>query len=117
MNSLFNFKKWLTGWDLAIESLDDQEEQVKIMTIINEANLLIENHCNEWEERCLENDLKNGTNTYSKLIESDKHKEFKRVSRNLLAVKFQVKNIFEIKHRRTKQNFDLRAELAELKRN
>lgn len=117
MNTLSNFKRWLTGWDLTIESLDDKEEQQRIINVINEANLLIENHCSEWEEKCLDADLKNGTNTYSKLIETEKHKEFKRVSRNLLAIKFQVKNIFEIKHRRTKQNFDLRAELAELKKN
>lgn len=117
VNCRSNFLSWLNGWDLSIESLDDRESQVEVINVIEEANLLLENHCNEWEEKCLENDLKNGTNSYIKLIESEKHKNFKRVAKNLLHLRYKISDVFEIKNRRTKEIFNLKSEIAKSKIN
>lgn len=117
MNCRSNFLSWVNGWDLSIESLDDRESQVEVIKIIEEANLILEGHCNEWAEKCLQNDLEKGTDSYSTLIDSEKYKDFKRVANNLLYLRYKISDVFEIKNRRTKEIFILKSEVAKSKIN
>lgn len=115
MDSLSKFKNYLKGWDYNIESLDDVDTKNKMIAILDQSLSVINLHLSEHEMKCLENDKKNNTNSFINLTESKKYKEFKRNADNLLWMRYTINNLFEIKHRRTKQNLDLRAELAELK--
>lgn len=114
-DSLKNFIEFLNGWDLEIESIDDYEEKEKIDLLLKDASDTILGHLLEWEEKCLENDTKKGTNTYEELTNSEKYNKFQRVQKNLLWLSYRIKDIYEIKHRRTKQNLELRSQIAELK--
>lgn len=113
MNSLSNFKQFIEGWDLHIESLDDFDEAVKMQNVIQETINFLLAQTVEWEEKSLEKDP-TGEGLLN-LHENTKYKDFNRIANNLMWLKSRVKDLFEIKHRRTKENFDLRAQIAEVK--
>lgn len=106
-----NFKNWLDGWDLKIESIDDFEEKEKMISIIEEASNFLSLQTAEWSAKSIEKDP-TGEGLLS-LFENPKYKDFNRISGNLLWVKNRINDLFEIKHRRTKQNFELRSKLTE----
>lgn len=114
MNSLSKLKEYLQTWDLSIESLDDFEQQQKFENILDGAVAFLNEQTTEWESQAIEKD-ESGEGLV-KLFEHPKYKEFKKQSDNLLWLRYRIKDLFEIKHRRTKQNFELRARIAELKR-
>lgn len=113
MNSLSNFKQYLEGWDLSIESLDDFEEQQKIERLLDQTIAFLNQQTSDWEAQSIEKDPTG--EGLVKLFEHPKYKAFRIHSDNLLWLRYRIKDLFEIKHRRTKQNFELKAEIAELK--
>lgn len=113
MSSLSNFKQYLDGWDLSIESLDDFEQVQKFEAILDQAIAFLNEQTIEWEAKSIEKDPRG--EDLVKLFEHPKYKSFKHQSDNLLWLRYRIKDLFELKHRRTKQVFDLKAELAELK--
>ena len=113
--TLDNFKKWLHGWDLSVESVDDFDNRAKIKAILNNSIYVLEKQVSDWELAMIEKDQQDGGNRYLKLTENEKYKSFKKASEGLLFVRFAIDNIFELKNRRTSDVFKLRGELAELK--
>lgn len=113
MNSLSNFKQYLESWDLSIESLDDHEEREKFEKILNQTIAFLNQQMTEWETKSIEKDPSG--EELLKLFKHPKYKGFKMHSDNLIWLRYRVKDLFEIKNRRTRQNFELKAELAELK--
>lgn len=103
-----NFLRYLHGWDLSIESLDDKEEQEKIATILIEAVNFLNMQLVEWEEKTPKEKI-------LELFENPKYKNFKRISNNLYCVKTLIERVYENKNRRTMDNVELRAKLAEIK--
>lgn len=81
--------------------------------VIEETISFLTQQISEWENVSIAKDP-SGENLL-KLFENKKYKDFQRISGNLLWLKYRVDDLFEIKNRRTKQNYDLRAEIAESK--
>lgn len=115
--SIENFKKWLYGWDLSIESIDDFDNRAKIKAILNNSIYVIEKQLSDWELSMIEKDQEDGGDRYLKLTENEKYKSFKKASEGLLFVRFAIDNIFELKNRRTSEVFKLKSEIAEIKNN
>lgn len=103
-----NFLKYIHGWDLSIESLDDKEEQEKIKNILLDAVNFLNMQLVEWEEKTPKEKI-------LELFENPKYKRFKRTSDNLYYVKTLIERIYENKNRRTRENIELRSKLAEIK--
>lgn len=111
-----DFLIWMRGgFDFPIESFDDRNNEESIKKIIHEASNVIGVYLAEIEQKCIAKDLENKTNTYSDFTQSVNYQKLKRVGENLMGVGYLIQNIFELKHRRTKENFELRAEIVRLK--
>lgn len=113
--SIENFKKWLYGWDLSIESMDDDDNREKMKIILNNAIYLIEKQLSDWELAMIEQDQKDDGTRYLDLKNNPKYNDFKKASDGLTYVMYTLQNVYELKNRRTSEVFKLRGELAELK--
>lgn len=105
---LSNFKQWLEGWDLSIESIDDKEELEKMEKVLEQSIFFLQKQINDWEEIAMEK----SNEKLLELFDNPKYKDFQKHANNLTWLRYRIKDLFEIKNRRTKQNFELKSELA-----
>ena len=121
-----NFNDWLKSWDFKINSADNRDNlQIATegcKTIINLSSKI----CNDIERKYIKSALNgklkgsDGYNeAYVKAIEKaeglETHKELQKIRALSLSLLYYIENLNELKNRRTKENFKLRAEIAELK--
>ena len=123
-----NFIEWLKSWDLKINSADNRDNLQKATegckAIINLSSKI----CNDIERKYIKSALNGkleGSNEYNeayvKAIEKaeslETHKELQKINNLAFSLMYYIENLNELKNIRTKENFKLRAEIAELKSN
>lgn len=121
-----NFNDWLKNWDFKINSADNRDNLQKATegckAIINLSSKI----CNDIERKYIKSTLNGkleGSNEYNeayvKAIEKaeslETHKELKKINSLAFSLMYYIENLNELKNIRTKENFKLRAEIAELK--
>ena len=121
-----NFNDWLKSWDLRINSADNRDNLQKATegckTIINLSSKI----CNDIERKYIKSALNGklqGSNEYNesyvKALEKaeglESHKELQKIRNLSLYLIYYIENLNDLKNIRTKENFKLRAEIAELK--
>ena len=121
-----NFIEWLKSWDLKINSADNRDNLQKATegckAIINLSSKI----CNDIERKYIKSALNGkleGSNEYNeayvKAIEKaeslETHKELQKINNLAFSLMYYIENLNELKNIRTKENFKLRAEIAELK--
>ena len=121
-----NFIEWLKSWDLKINSDDNRDNLQKATegckAIINLSSKI----CNDIERKYIKSALNGklkGSNEYNeayvKAIEKaeslETHKELQKINNLAFSLMYYIENLNELKNIRTKENFKLRAEIAELK--
>ena len=121
-----NFNDWLKNWDLKINSADNRDNLQKATegckAIINLSSKI----CNDIERKYIKSALNGkleGSNDYNeayvKAIEKaeslETHKELKKINSLAFSLMYYIENLNELKNIRTKENFKLRSEIAELK--
>ena len=121
-----NFNDWLKSWDFKINSADNRDNLEKATggckAIINLSSKI----CNDIERKYIKSALNGrleGSNEYSeayvKAVEKaeslETHKELQKINNLAFSLLYYLENLNELKNIRTKENFKLRAEIAELK--
>ena len=121
-----NFNEWLKSWDFKINSVDNRDN---LEIAVNQCKSIINlssKICNDIERKYIKSAL-NGklersseyNEAYVKAIEKaeslETHKELQKINKLAFSLMHYIENINELKNRRTKENFKLRAEIAELK--
>ena len=121
-----NFNEWLKDWDLKINSVDNRDN---LEIAINQCKSILNlssKICNDIERKYIKsavNGKLEGSNDYNeayvKAIEKaeslETHKELKKINNLAFSLMYYIENLNELKNIRTKENFKLRAEIAELK--
>lgn len=121
-----NFNEWVKSWDFKINSVDNRDNfEIAVNQckgIINLSSKI----CNDIERKYIKSAL-NGklegsseyNEAYVKAIEKaesiETHKELKKINNLAFYLMYYIENLNELKNIRTKENFKLRAEIAELK--
>ena len=121
-----NFNDWLKSWDFKINSADNRDNLQTATegckAIINLSSKI----CNDIERKYIKSALNGklrGSNEYNeayvKAIEKaeglETHKELQKISNLSFSLLYYIENLNNLKNIRTKENFKLRAEIAELK--
>ena len=121
-----NFNEWLKSWDFNINSVDNRDN---LEIAVNQCKSIINlssKICNDIERKYIKSAL-NGklewsseyNEAYVKAIEKaeslETHKELQKINKLAFSLMYYIENLNELKNRRTKENFKLRAEIAELK--
>ena len=121
-----NFNEWLKSWDLKINSVDNRDN---LEIAINQCKSILNlssKICNDIERKYIKsvvNGKLEGSNDYNeayvKAIEKaeslEAHKELQKINKLAFSLMYYIENLNELKNIRTKENFKLRAEIAELK--
>ena len=121
-----NFNEWVKSWDFKINSVDNRDNLEiavnRCKGIINLSSKI----CNDIERKYIKSAL-NGKSegsseyneAYVKAIEKaesiETHKELQKINNLAFSLMYYIENLNELKNIRTKENFKLRAEIAELK--
>ena len=121
-----NFNEWVKSWDFKINSVDNRDNfEIAVNQckgIINLSSKI----CNDIERKYIKSAL-NGklegsseyNEAYVKAIEKaesiETHKELQKINNLAFYLMYYIENLNELKNIRTKENFKLRAEIAELK--
>lgn len=121
-----NFNEWLKSWDFKINSVDNRDSLEIAVNQCKGILNLSSKICNDIERKYIKSAL-NGklkgsseyNEAYIKAIEKaeslETHKELKKINNLAFSLMYYIENINELKNIRTKENFKLRAEIAELK--
>ena len=121
-----NFNEWLKSWDFKINSVDNRDN---LEIAINQCKSILNlssKICNDIERKYIKSALNGkleGSNDYNeayvKAIEKaetlEAHKELQKINKLAFYLMYYIENLNELKNIRTKENFKLRAEIAELK--
>ena len=121
-----NFNDWLKNWDFKINSVDNRDN---FEIAINQCKAILNlssKICNDIERKYIKSALNGkfeGSNEYNeayvKAIEKaeslETHKELQKINNLAFSLMYYIENLNELKNIRTKENFKLRAEIAELK--
>lgn len=121
-----NFNEWLKSWDFKINSVDNRDNFEIAVNQCKGILNLSSKICNDIERKYIKSALNGklkGSNEYNeayiKAIEKaeslETHKELKKINNLAFSLMYYIENINELKNIRTKENFKLRAEIAELK--
>lgn len=121
-----NFIEWVKSWDFKINSVDNRDN---LEIAINQCKAILNlssKICNDIERKYIKSAL-NGklqgsyeyNEAYVKAIEKaeslETHKELQKINKLAFSLMYYIENLNELKNIRTKENFKLRAEIAELK--
>ena len=121
-----NFNEWLKNWDFKMNSVDNRDN---LEIAINQCKAILNlssKICNDIERKYIKSALNGkleGSNEYNeayvKAIEKaeslETHKELQKINNLAFSLMYYIENLNELKNIRTKENFKLRAEIAELK--
>ncbi|WNI34674.1 hypothetical protein [Chryseobacterium sp. SG20098] len=121
-----HFKQWLVKWDRDIVTQDDIETQQIVIEKIMKAFKCIEDLLHKSDQKAMSIASKNlvpGSNEALEkevlaMFENQKkswYKNLKNTSYDLTYIKSILENIYEIKNRRSRECFQLRAENAKLR--
>ena len=121
-----NFNEWLKDWDLKINSVDNRDNLEIAVNQCKGILNLSSKICNDIERKYIKSALNGkleGSNDYNeayvKAIEKaetlEAHKELKKINNLAFSLMYYIENLNELKNRRTKENFKLRAEISKLK--
>ncbi len=121
-----NFNEWLKSWDFKINSVDNRDNLEIAVNQCKGILNLSSKICNDIERKYIKSALNGkleGSNDYNeayvKAIEKaeslETHKELKKINNLAFSLMYYIENLNELKNIRTKENFKLRAEIAELK--
>lgn len=101
---------FLKQWDYSIETMDDETNREYMISVVNNLGLKLSDLNNSWTIKCV-----NYADKLEKLLKNDKYKENESLYSHSIKVIYMIKNLYELKNRRTDEVFKLRAENAELK--
>ncbi|MEE6129139.1 hypothetical protein V2E39_17190 [Chryseobacterium arthrosphaerae] len=126
MTMISHFKGWLSKWDQNIVTQDDLETQEIMINKLMNAFLCIENLLHKSDQKVMtraRGDLLPGSNEANEkevmaMFENQKkswYKGLKSISRDMTYIKSILEHIYEIKNRRSRECFQLRAENSRLR--
>lgn len=101
---------FLKQWDYSIETMDDESNREYMISVVNNLGLKLSDLNNSWILKC-----NNDISMLEKLFKNDKYKQNESLYSHSVKVIYLIKNLFELKNRRTDEVFKLRSENAELK--
>ena len=121
-----NFNEWLKSWDFKINSVDNRDSFEIAVNQCKGILNLSSKICNDIERKYIKSALNGklkGSNEYNeayvKAIEKaeglETHKELQKINKLAFSLMYYIENMNELKNIRTKENFKLRNEIAELK--
>ncbi|MBQ0139399.1 MAG: hypothetical protein KBT36_08890 [Kurthia sp.] len=105
--ALTNF---FTTYDYQVESLDDETNKQYLLDCITAFECQFRNTNSNWMIKCAD-DL----DKIKRLYDNEEYQKNERYSNLCIEVLYKIKFLFELKNRRTKQVFDLKAENAQLR--
>lgn len=101
---------FLKQWDYSIETMDDESNREYMISVVNNLGLKLSDLNNSWVLKCGDD-----ITMLEKLFKNDKYKQNESLYSHSVKVIYLIKNLFELKNRRTDEVFKLRSENAELK--
>ena len=121
-----NFNEWVKSRDFKINSADNRDNLQKATEGCKGITNLSSKICNDIERKYIKSALNGkleGSNEYNeayvKAIEKaeslETHKELQKINNLAFSLMYYIENLNELKNIRTKENFKLRSEIAELK--
>ncbi|MFC4379738.1 hypothetical protein [Chryseobacterium bernardetii] len=126
MTMISHFKGWLAKWDRNIVSQDDVETQQIVTDKLMNAFSGIEDLLHKSDQKAMmkaRGELTPGSNEANEkeviaMLENQKKSWYiglKTISRDMTYIKSILENIYEIKNRRSRECFQLRAENSKLR--
>lgn len=122
-----NFIEWIKGWDERINTHDDNDSREILKNKMKRGWAVVSNLLNKSDEKAMikaSSKLIIGSNEANEkevlaMIENQKkqwYKDLKNVRDDLVYLMCVLENIYEIKNRKSHENFELRAENAKLRK-
>lgn len=112
-----NFKNWLNNWDDRIATYDDRHtqeiSQERFKWCIGTINKIL----NDTDEQAMKKHADNESKVKAMFKNQEKqfYKDLKKVAGLLTCEMVRIDNLYELKNRKSYENFKLRAELAKNK--
>lgn len=113
-----NFIGWINHWDASIQTLDDHDNlndmKARLTRGSDRLNLLLSESDNKALAKFPKDDKKAVENMFENQ-NKEWYKDLKNIAADMQMIAFQIERLYELKFRRTKENFKLRAENAKLR--
>lgn len=109
-----NFKRWLDNWDDRIATYDDRHtqeiSQERFKWCIGTINKIL----NDTDDKAMKKYSDNESKVKAMLRNQEKqfYKDLKKVADFMTCEMMRIDNLYELKNRKSYENFKLRAELA-----
>ena len=109
-----NFMMWLNSWDERISTHDDRHTQELSRERFNWCIGTINKILNNTDEQAMKKHTDNESKVKAMFKNQEKqfYKDLKKVADFLTCEMMRVENLYELKNRKSYENFRLRAELA-----
>ncbi len=113
-----NFIHWVNNWDASIQTLDDHDNlndmKARLIRGSDRLNLLLSDSDSKALAKFPKDDKKAVENMFENQ-NKEWYKDLKNIAADMQTIAFQIEKLYELKFRRTHENFKLRAENAKLR--
>ena len=103
-------ENFYTKWDYQVESLDDEENRKYFVDVLTAFEVQFSRINELWISKC-----SSDIDKLNKLLKTQDFERNQKYKDLAIDLNYKVRHLFELKNRRTKEIFDLRAENAKLK--
>lgn len=109
---------YFNRWNESIYTHDDQDTREMMIDKLQSAWLCIERLLMDWDDKIrakYPNDFVKATEEVLKNQNTQKYRELKKASEDVLFVRYQIESLYELKNRKSSQLLKLRSENAKLR--
>ena len=112
-----NLKKWLNGWDDRIATHDDRHTQELSRERFNWCIGTINKILNDTDDQAMKKQSDNELKVKAMFKNQEKqfYKDLKKVADFMTCEMMRIENLYELKNRKSYENFKLRADIAKNK--